>query len=426
MTKSRRKPAYTLHRPTGQARVRIGGKDHYLGEYGSPESRDRYDDLIAEWFASDGDVSRYSLTIDDLALLFMAHAEGYYRHKDGTPTGETTNLRHALGFVIRSHGRTRARDFGPLKLKDVRDAMISAGMCRSNVNRQIHRVKRLFAWGVENERVPAAVYQSLQAVAGLRRGRSKARESAPVAPVPQGTVDATLPHLPGVVADMVRLQLLCGARPGEICSIRPCDITRGLNGVWTYRPATHKTEHHGRERRIFIGPEGQAVLSRYLDRDPEAYCFWPAEADAERNAVRRANRRSPLTPSQAARKRKGRTHRARYTKDTYNRAVGRGCEMAFGMPAELRNVGRTVARLQDVTEKQRDAEKLRLSTAAAAWRAEYCWSPNQLRHSRATAIRERYGLEAAATVLGHADPRVTEIYAERDFAMAAKVMREIG
>ena len=41
-------------------------------------------------------------------------------------------------------------------------------------------------------------------------------------------------------------------------------------------------------------------------------------------------------------------------------------------------------------------------------------------------IRERYGIEAAQTVLGHSDPKTTEIYAERDFEMAARVMREIG
>ena len=46
--KSRRIPAYTHHKPTGQARVRINGKSFYLGKYGSPESHDRYDALIAE------------------------------------------------------------------------------------------------------------------------------------------------------------------------------------------------------------------------------------------------------------------------------------------------------------------------------------------------------------------------------------------
>jgi hypothetical protein len=49
MPKILKKPAYTLHKPTGQARVRIGQRDYYLGEYGSPESRDQYDALIAEW-----------------------------------------------------------------------------------------------------------------------------------------------------------------------------------------------------------------------------------------------------------------------------------------------------------------------------------------------------------------------------------------
>jgi hypothetical protein len=34
----KRKPSYLLHKATGQARVRIDGKDEYLGEYGSLES----------------------------------------------------------------------------------------------------------------------------------------------------------------------------------------------------------------------------------------------------------------------------------------------------------------------------------------------------------------------------------------------------
>jgi integrase len=279
---------------------------------------------------------------------------------------------------------------------------------------------------VESELVPPTVYQALQAVKGLRAGRSEARESKPIPPVAEGTVNDTLPHLPRVVADMVRLQLLTGARPGEVCGIRPCDITRGTNGVWTYRPERHKTEHHGRERRIFIGPEGQAVLAPYLDRDPEAYCFTPAAADAERNEKRRAGRRSPMTPSQSLRKAKGKLHRERYTKDSYNRAVARACEAAFGMPPELRDIGRTVRKMIDATDTERQAARERLSAEASAWRARHCWSPNQLRHSRATAIREQFGIEAAQTVLGHSDPRVTEIYAERNFGMAQRIMREIG
>jgi integrase len=54
------------------------------------------------------------------------------------------------------------------------------------------------------------------------------------------------------------------------------------------------------------------------------------------------------------------------------------------------------------------------------------WSPLQLRHTAATAIRARYGLEAAQTVLGHAKPDTTLIYAERDLARAHAIAAEVG
>jgi hypothetical protein len=46
---SKRKPSYLLHKPTGQARVRIDGKDLYWGPYGSAESRERYDEIITRY-----------------------------------------------------------------------------------------------------------------------------------------------------------------------------------------------------------------------------------------------------------------------------------------------------------------------------------------------------------------------------------------
>jgi integrase len=54
------------------------------------------------------------------------------------------------------------------------------------------------------------------------------------------------------------------------------------------------------------------------------------------------------------------------------------------------------------------------------------WSPLQLRHTAATAIRARFGVEAAATVLGHSKVETTEIYAEKNRDRAEQVVREIG
>lgn len=388
MPKRKRKPAYSLHKPTGQARCRIDGKDHYLGEYGSPESRDRYDDLINEWFARNGDTTRYRLTVDDLALLFMEHVREHYR-KDGKETSEVHNARLVLRHLVELHGKTRARDFGPLKLKQVRERMIDAGYVRDSVNAHVGRIKRMFRWATENEQLPVEVYQALCTVQGLRKGRSEAKESDPVLPVDDEVVNKTLPYLSSPVAAMVKLQRLTGARPGEISILRPCDITK-QTGVWVFIPESHKTEHHGRERRIYIGPKAQRVLKPYLHRDPESYCFSSTEAEAERNAERRANRKSPMTPSQKARRanqNRMRPPKDHYTKDSYRRAVVRACQKAGVEP----------------------------------------WSPNRLRHSRATLIREKYGIEAAQVVLGHSDAKLTaEVYAERDFDLAERVMKEIG
>jgi integrase len=384
---TKRKPSYLLHKPTGQARCRIDGKDNYLGEYGSPESRDRYDDLIADWFACNGDTTRFQLMVDDLALLYTKHVREHYR-KDGEPTSEVACIRLALRHLVKAKGRVRARNFGPKALKEVRQSMIDAGYVRTSINIHVGRIKRLFRWAVENEFLPVEVYQTICTVQGLRKGRSKAKESHPVEPVGEETVNKTLPHLSSPVAAMVKLQLLIGARPSEVAILRPCDITKS-KGVWTYRPHSHKTEHRDRERRIFIGPKGQRVLRPYLHRDPGAYCFSPAEAEAERNAERRSNRKTPMTPSQRKRipkKKRKRPPKERYTKDSYRRAVVRACLKAGVEP----------------------------------------WSPNRLRHSRGTMIRGRFGIEAAQVVLGHSDCRTTEIYAERDFDMAARIMREIG
>ena len=54
------------------------------------------------------------------------------------------------------------------------------------------------------------------------------------------------------------------------------------------------------------------------------------------------------------------------------------------------------------------------------------WSPNRLRHTSATEIRRRFGIEAAQVVCGHERADVTQIYAERDLELAKKVARSVG
>jgi integrase len=210
--------------------------------------------------------------------------------------------------------------------------------------------------------------------------------------------------VPPPIAAMIQLQLLTGMRPGEVMSIRTCDIdTSGK--LWIYRPATHKTEHHGRKRVVYLGPKAQQVLQPYLRSDRQAVIFSPASAMEALWRERRAHRRTPMTPSQAARARKPRP--AWQPGDAYDRrsyacAVYRASDRAFPPPAGL-------------NEDER-----------RHWRRDHRWSPNQLRHNAATRLRKEFGLEAARVVLGHSSADVTEIYAELDFAKAASVMEQVG
>ena len=50
----------------------------------------------------------------------------------------------------------------------------------------------------------------------------------------------------------------------------------------------------------------------------------------------------------------------------------------------------------------------------------------QLRHTAATEIRRRFGVESARTILGHSDIATSEIYAERDHEMASRIAAEVG
>jgi hypothetical protein len=182
LAKTSRVPSYRLHKPTGLAVVTIGGRDVYLGKHGTPESRAEYDRLIAEWLATArrpivaGPDSGADLTVNEMLLAYLRHADGYYV-KNGQPTTEPANIRLAIRPLRQLYGLTPAREFGPLRLKAVRQEMIDSGLCRTEVNRRVRLIVRAFKWAVGEEMVPAAVHHGLQAVSGLRQGRCGVRES---------------------------------------------------------------------------------------------------------------------------------------------------------------------------------------------------------------------------------------------------------
>lgn len=361
-------PSYRLYRQSGQAIVTLSGRDHLLGAHGSPESRAKYDRLIAEWLAN-GRRAEYrgaaGLTVSRVIAEFWAHAKAYYGSPNGSQTGELENFRVALIPLRRLYGATLAAKFGPKALTALQREMIRMGWCRNHINRQTARVRQMFKWAVAQELAPPAVYHGLVAVAGLREGKCDARESKPVRPVPDAWVELTLPHLARQVQAMIRLQLLTGMRPGEVVIMRGCDLDTGGN-VWVYRPLRHKTEHHGVVREVRLGPKAQEIIRPFLKPDLQAYLFSPAEAESERQAARRAARKTKVWRSHEQRQRRLRAGhpraaiRDRYDTYSYRQAIGRACDIAFPPPADLAR--------RKVRGNRGSGERLRWETRGASGR----------------------------------------------------------
>jgi len=287
----------------------------------------------------------------------------------------------------------------------------------------------MFKWGVESELVAAETYQRLAAVAGLRRGRSAARDSDGVGPVPDAHVVAVLPHVARPVAAMIQLQRVTGMRPGEVVQMRCGDLdTSGR--VWVYTPQPHKTEYHGEERKIYLGPKAQEVIRPFLGHDLQAYLFRPIDAVADHRRERHAARTTPMScgnrPGRRKRRRPRRQAREHYDTASYRRAIHRGCDAAFPPPLARRKLDAATGwRWETETEW-----KARLGPSRwqelVRWRREHRWHPNQLRHNAATYLRKEFGIEAARVVLGHSSAAVTEIYAELDRMKAADIMAQVG
>ncbi|HWE36751.1 MAG TPA: site-specific integrase [Isosphaeraceae bacterium] len=391
--RSPRPPSYRLHRPSGQAVVTLSGKDHYLGKHGSPESREAYDRLVAEWLSRGrrppaGPATAAGPTVNEVILAYCRFAESYYRNADGTSAPELDNVRLSLRPIRQLYGRTPAADFGPSALKAIRETLVAAKLARVTVNQRVARIVRVFAWAVESELVPPSVHHGLAAVRGLRKGRGGAREGRKVRPVPDADVAAVRPFVGRQVWGLIEFQRLTGCRSGEACRLRTRDLDMG-GPVWTYNPPGHKTDIHGHARTIYVGPRAQEALRPWLRPDePDAYLFSPAEAMAEHRARRRAVRKSKVQPSQRSRAkaRPGKAPGPRYSVGSYRRAIQAACAKA-GVPR---------------------------------------WFPHQLRHAAATRLRRDFGPDVAKVVLGHSSPTVVETYAAADRAKAVAAMGAVG
>jgi integrase len=398
-----RLPSYRLHKGSGQGVTTIRGKDFYFGPYDDPKSKAKFRKLLGEYLSSSTPTSfrvdAKQVTMAELAVDYLVHCKGYYS------SSEYQNIVLAMRPILDLYPETLIGKFHPACFKACRQWWLESGASRQYANKQMARLLRAIKWGVSEGICSVEVHQACKCVDPIKKGRTNAPEAPPVLPVDDSVVDATLPHLTPVVASMVQFQRLVGCRPGEVCKITPAMVDRS-NSVWEVRLVEHKGAWRGKQRVIYVGPQAQSILKPYLDRKPDEPCFSPKESEEQRLAAKHAKRQTALScgnrPGSNLKVRPKKQPRRCYDTQSYGRSIAYACGKAFPVPPCL-------------TEQQQKQ-----------WKSDHTWSPNQLRHSRATELRKLYGIEAASLILGHAGLEVTQVYAERDKSKAIQVAMEVG
>ena len=380
----------------GYAYVNVGHKKIYLGKWGALETSVAYAEYVNTLVHGDQEVLGNNVsvvTLADLVISFFEAKKDYYV-SNGRSTRQLERFKIAFQIPIKLYSSLPVDEFGPLKLQKCRQAMIETDRFgRKYLNTLVNCIRQVFKYGVEQELVKPETLLALQSVSAIKRGRTTMRDSVPVRPVDPETVDKTLEYLPPTVAAMVQLQRLTGMRPGEVCIMRASDISVD-DDLWVYTLSHDKTDYRrdvGDLRTIPLGRRAQAVLEPILAwKRGDDYLFSPADAERQRGALDRLNRKTPISATTRRRDARPDSERMKYNLcyDTasYRRAIEYACRRA-GVPK---------------------------------------WSPNQLRHLYATEIRAKYGLEAAQVMLGHSNANVTQIYAERDREKALQIARLEG
>ena len=372
-------------------------KKIYLGIYGSPESKVAYSRLVAEIQSTPGVIlqkEEKAVTVRELTAAFLDHTE--------VNTDRTSYLHYRviiLDFLDKFYGDdTPVENFTPRCLKLVREEMVKSGrFCRRTVNDYTFRIVSIFGWGVENDLVLESTWRTLKVVKSLKKNAVGTFDNEEREPVSDEIIRRTLPFMPPTLRAMVQLQRLLGMRPNEIFKMQVGDIDRSRgNGLWYYVPGSYKTSEFVGKITFPLGKPEQDLIAPYLiGKTREAAVFSPRTAQEERNAEKRASRKTKITPSQAARNEARAAKPTRYgefyTRFSYRQAIEYAIEKG----------NKTLPEDQQIPK----------------------WFPYLLRNSAATATELERSDEDAQALLGHRTVNMTKRYSKTQLKRREKMAR---
>lgn len=290
---------------SGQWRVRICGKCHYLGS-NKAEAEQKYRELVLEKYGPTNFRSKLSpdgITVYELLTKYIADrlsvcAPQWHKKKQQM-------YEQMKKSAIELYGHLPAEDFGPKAYKAVRQDMCKPApkpkkwqgkdtRSVTYVNWLCSKLKGAWKWGVSDELVSESSYRRLLSVPDLEPGDYGLTDGKDVQPVTAELFRKTLTFLSGDCSDFLTLLWMTGARPGELIGLTPAELERdGMHLV--YRPKHHKTKKKNKLRAIVFNAEGEAILKRHWPEGNTERFFAGFSCTASvRNSVYSACKRAKL------------------------------------------------------------------------------------------------------------------------------------
>jgi integrase len=256
------------HKPSGQERVRAGGKDYYLGPIGSAEARRRYAELVSAWKAPEGPPApARGPTVAEAVAAWRRWAVTRY-----DPAGrEVVQYDATLSPWLGLFADLPAAGFGVAQLERVRDEMVRRGWCRNVVNRRVVRVRTVWRWCERRGLAPAGAWAHLRSLESFKAQDRHVRATPPVQPAGWKDLARACRMVPKAVRDMLLVMWFAGMRSGEVRKLKAGDVDAETK---TARLAQHKNAWRGQERVVVFGPRAWRVLSPRLEgKRPGDYVF---------------------------------------------------------------------------------------------------------------------------------------------------------
>jgi len=243
-------------------------------------------DLAGEYHSqSPQNASRSFATVEDVWCAFHDfHAK---RRLAGDAKQTRSDKRYmndveCVGRMLQPYQHIESNKFDSQMLDEVlENERLKTGNGTKRLNDKLQFIQKCFKFGVRKNLVDSATYGSLLTVEKFNKLDRHIKQPGTRVPCSEADLMEALAHASPTIHTMLMVASLTGMRSDNVCKLSWDEIDTSreeADGVWLYKPLTHKTAHMGKELTVVLGTKCIQALRRYEEARPDKdhpYIFNP-------------------------------------------------------------------------------------------------------------------------------------------------------